>query len=260
MEEQNNKFYEVDILQLFAAIWHRIWAVIIAAVIGAGVGFSVAEFAIAPKYTAQALLYVNNTVSVGGTSVSISASQLTAAQNLVDTYIVILESRSTMNDVIKKAAVDYSYAEMCDMVSAKSVNNTEIFSIAVVGHDPEEATRIANVIADLLPDKISEIVDNSSVRIVDYAVVPATKSSPNTVRFSLVGLVLAAAVVCAIIIIRELTDTQIRSEDYLIQTYHLPILAVIPDLFSTGKRGYYSKYSAYGDTESSKKKGGKGNG
>ena len=259
MEEQNSKFYEVDILQLLAAIWHRIWILIIAAVIGAGAGFSISEFAIAPEYTAKALLYVNNNFSVGNTSVSISASQLTAAQNLVDTYIVILESRNTINDVIKKSGVEYSYNEMCEMISARAVNNTEIFSVSVVSGNPEEATRIANVIADILPDKIAEIVDGSSVRIVDYAVVPSTKSSPNTTRFTAVGLLIAVAVVCAVIIARELTDTQIRSEDYLIQTYHLPILAVIPDLFSTKKSGYYSKYAAYGDTGSSKK-GGKRNG
>ncbi len=254
MEEQNSKFYEIDILQILTAIWHRAWIVVLAAIIGAGAGFSIAEFMITPKYTAQTLLYVNNTsISVGGTSFSISSGELTAAQKLVDTYIVILKSRAVLNEVIKKSSVDYTYQEMRDMISAADVDNTEIFRISVTSTNPEEAQHIANVIAELLPDKIAEIVDGSSVRIVDYAIVPPSKSSPSTLRFTAIGLLLGVFAVCAVIVVRELTDTQIRSEDYLIQTYNLPVLAVIPDLFNTKKTGYYSKYSAYGDTDKSKK-------
>lgn len=258
MEEQNSKFYEIDILQILAAIWHRAWIVVICAIIGAGAGFSVSEFVITPKYQSEALLYVNNSsFTVGGKSISISASELTAAQNLVDTYIVILKSRSTLNEVIKKSGSDYTYEELSDMVSASAVNNTEIFRVTVTSEDPEEAEHIANVIADILPNKIAEIVDGSSVRIVDYAIVPSSKASPSTMRYTAIGLILGLAAVCAVIVIRELTDTQIRSEDYLIQTYHLPVLAVIPDLFSTKKTGYYSKYSAYGDAGKSRKGGDK---
>ena len=258
MEEQNSKFYEIDILQILAAIWHRAWIVVLAAIIGAGAGFSLAEFVVTPKYKSEALLYVNNTsISVGGTSFSISSGELTAAQKLVDTYIVILRSRSTLNDVIKKSGVDYTYEEMREMVAASAVNNTEIFSISVTSEDPEEAERIANVIAKILPEKIAEIVDGSSVRIVDYAIVPSSKDSPSTLRFTAIGLLLGVFAVCAIIVVRELTDTQIRSEDYLIQTYNLPVLAVIPDLFNTKKSGYYRKYSANGDADKSKKEGGK---
>ena len=76
---------------------------------------------------------------------SISSGELTAAQKLVDTYIVILRSRSTLNDVIKKSGVDYSYEEMREMVAASAVNNTEIFSISVTSEDKEEAERIANL-------------------------------------------------------------------------------------------------------------------
>ena len=38
----------------------------------------------------------------------------------------------------------------------------------------------------------------------------------------------------------ELTDEQIHDSDYLIQTYDIPVLAVIPDLLSaTSTNDYY---------------------
>ena len=51
----------------------------------------------------------------------------------------------------------------------------------------------------------------------------------------MLGLVLS----CGAIILMELFDELIHDEDYLIETYHLPILAVVPDLQSTEKSSNY---------------------
>ena len=52
----------------------------------------------------------------------------------------------------------------------------------------------------------------------------------------MLGFVLA----CGIVVIMELTDEQIHDSDYLIQTYDIPVLAVIPDLLSaTSTNDYY---------------------
>lgn len=51
------------------------------------------------------------------------------------------------------------------MVQAEAVNSTEVFSIDVTSPDPQEAELIANAIADILPDRIADIVEGSSVKI-----------------------------------------------------------------------------------------------
>ena len=118
-----------------------------------------------------------------------------------------------------------------------------MFEIQVTSADPEEAERIANCIAELLPGRISEIVEGSSVKIVDYAIVPSHKSSPSISRYTLLGLLLGAVVSCGIIVLMELFDEQIRDEDYVRQTFDLPLLAAIPDLTgkNSGSSYYYSK-------------------
>ena len=71
-------------------------------------------------------MYVNNSnLSVGSTSISLT--DLNAAQSLVDTYIVILKSRPTLEDVIEKANVSYTYEQLESMISASSVDGTEGF-------------------------------------------------------------------------------------------------------------------------------------
>ena len=69
---------------------------------------------IPPKYQASALLYVNNSsISVGSTSISLS--DLSASQTLVDTYIAILKTRLTLDEVAVQAGLDYEYEELEEM-------------------------------------------------------------------------------------------------------------------------------------------------
>ncbi len=241
MKKSSNEFYELDLLQWLQALWHRAWAIVLAAVIGGGAAFSFASFLITPKYEAEALMYVNNSsFSVGSTSFSISNSELSAAQSLVDTYIIILNSRTTLNSVIKEAKLDYSYSELKEMLRAEAVNGTEVFSVKVTSDDPAEAELIANTITHVLPHTIADVVDGSDVRIVDYAVIPSAKASPNVTVYTAIGFLIGFVLMCLVITIQEMTDTLIHSEDYLLETYKLPVLAVVPDLINNKSKGYYS--------------------
>lgn len=247
MKTKTNEFYELDLIQWLRALWRKAWAIILAAIIGGGTAFSVAAFFVTPLYEAETLMYVNNSsFSVGNTSFSISNSELSAAQSLVDTYIIILNSRSTLNEVIEAAGLDYSYAELKEMLHAEAVNGTEVFRVTVTSPKPAEAEQIANTITQVLPNAIADVVDGSDVRIVDYAVIPSEKSSPSVTLYTALGLLLGIVVMCLIITVQEMTDTLIHSEDYLLETYGLPVLAVVPDLTNAKTTGYY----AYGKSES----------
>ena len=151
---KSKDYYEIDLLQVFHTLWHHLWVIILSAILGAAMLFSYATFLVTPKYEAQAMMYVNNSsFSRGNTNAAISNAELIAAQSLVDTYIIILNSRATLDEVISSAALDYSSEELKDMLSAESVNNTEVFSITITSESPQEAALIANTILDILPDK-----------------------------------------------------------------------------------------------------------
>lgn len=237
---------EIDLLKLAGALWHRVWAIILTMVLFGGAAFSYACFFVTPLYESSALMYVNNSsFSVGSTAISLS--DLNASKSLVDTYLVIMKTRMTLNEVIEQAQLNYSYEELRGMIHAASVNGTEVFSITVTSPDPQEAETIANTIVEVLPRKIEKIMDGSSVRAVDYAVVPDRKSSPSITRYTVIGLALGFLASSAIIVLIELMDDQIRSEDDLAQSYDIPLLASIPDLMPSKTRsGYGGYYAAVG--------------
>lgn len=237
-----NEELEIDLLKLLNALWRKAWAILLAAAVFGAATLSFTAAFITPKYKAEALMYVNSSnISVGGAKVSISQSELTAAQTLVDTYIVILNTRTTLEEVIDQTGVDYTYEELKEMISAAAVNSTEVFSIEVTSTNPKEAEMLANTIAQVLPSKIASIVEGSSARIVDYAVEPAEKASPSLTKNTLIGMILGFVVACAIIVVQELMDDVIHDSDYLHQTYDIPVLAVIPDLLSNKSNSEYHK-------------------
>lgn len=229
MEQRGEEYIEIDLGRILNAMWRKAWAIVLAMVLTGGAAFSYAYFRIPARYQASALMYVNNSsFSLGGTSISLS--DLSASKTLVNSYIAILKTRQTMGEVIERSGVPYSCEELAGMVSAASVNATEIFKINVLAPDPVEAALIANTIVEVLPDKIAGIIAGSSVRVVDYAVAPSSKASPNLTAYAVGGMALGFILSCFALFLKELLDDQIHDEEYLLQTYGLPILAVVPEL------------------------------
>lgn len=234
-----NDEMEIDLLHIVQILWHKAWIIALSIILCGTIAFSYAMFMITPLYKAKAMMYVNNSsFSVGSTSFSISSGELSAAKSLLDIYIIILTSRTTLEAVVEKAGLDYTYSQIAGMVSAHSVNSTEVFEITATSPDPAEAKLIVNTITEVLPERISEIVNGSSVRTVDLAVLPTTKDSPNCTKYAAIGLLMGFVLSCAAIILLDLLNSTVRSEDYLIERYHLPVLAVIPDMNSKASRGY----------------------
>lgn len=246
MTERDGRTAKVDIQRLLKTIWSNIWIVIVVAILCGAIVLGVAYYCVTPLYEADTKLYVNNSsITVGSASFSISDSSLNAAQSLVQTYLVILYSRNVLGTVIEEANLPYSYEDLTDMITAESVNNTEIFCVTVSSPSPEEAKEIANTIAVILPGKIASIVEGSSVRVVDYAVLPEKPASPNLVLCTVLGALAGVAISLLIVIVLELMNNTVRSEEYLALVYpKVPLLAVIPDAETKGKsysRGYYRR-------------------
>ncbi len=258
MERQEE--VEIDLRRLALAVWRKAWLVVLSAVLCAALAFAGTYYFVTPLYKASAMFYVNNSsISVGDAAFSLSTGDLSAAKSLVISYIVILESRSCLNDVMDYAGVSYTYGQMKDMVSATAVNNTEVFQITVTSPDPQEAEKIANAIAYILPKKISGIIDGTSAKIVDYAVIPSSPSSPSYTKNAAVGFMIGFVLCAGVIVLMELFDTVVRNEEDIEQVTDLPILASVPDMQLSSSGGYSSYYaSSSGKRTRSKKSGSSG--
>lgn len=258
MEEiEKNEDVEIDIQRLFGAVWHKIWLIILAAVLCAVATVLVTLYFITPEYESSAMFYVNNnSLSLGDTSFSIDSGDITAAKSLVDSYIVILNTPTTLKDVIDYAGVDRTHLELLKMITAEAVNETEIFQVVVTSPDPVEAEKIASAIAHILPKRISNIIEGTSARIVDTAVIPTKPSSPNYTTNTLIGFAVGLVLMTLFVILQEAFDVTIRTEEDMLQVCKHPVLASVPDMSAPGKGGYYNY--GYGNKRGTQRKSASG--
>ena len=254
-EIQQKEEIEIDIGRVFRAVLEKGWVVAVVSVFCAIVAFVGTFFFVTPTYKAAAMFYVNNNAFSVGDSLSISSGDLVTSRGLVDSYIVILKTRDTLNDVIDYAGVDMSYGTLKGMISAEAVNETEIFQVSVTSANPEEAERLANAIAYVLPKRIGNLIDGTSAKVVESAVIPTRPSSPSYTQKTMLGFFLGMLLSVGVIALREIFDITIRSEEDVGQCCKHPILAAVPDMTAPSKGGsYYYGYGAKRGEKSKRKK------
>ncbi len=246
MQNDQEKYFEIDLMRLLAAVWHKAWVIALAAVVCAAAALGITKFLITPMYGADAMLYINNNKTQDQTN-TISSADITASQSLAETYIAILNSRAVLSETLAQADSEYTEGELQDMLSASVVNSTELIEISVTSPDPEEAARLTNAMVDVSSAKMMETVNACNVQIVDYAEVPENPSSPSVMRNTAIGFLLGLLVSVAVVVLMDLTNTVIRSEKDLNTLFEeIPVLGVIPDLNT--KSGGYGSYG-YGHTD-----------
>ena len=232
---------EIDLGRILKAVYRRILVIALTAVFFATLALTYTLYFVTPTYQASAMFYVNNNTTIGGISTSLSYADITASKSLVETYLVILNTRESIEEFIEYAELDYSYEQVRGMISSGGVNDTEIFRVVVTSTNPEEAEIIAYAITQVLPSRISEIVEGSSAKIVDHAVVPTSRSGPNYTKNTLVGLLIGFLLSVAVVALVECLDNTIKSSEDVENCCTYPILASVPEMGSSEKTGHRKK-------------------
>ncbi len=231
---------EIDLSRVMRSVVNRLWLAVFIGVLCAALIFTGSFLLITPQYEASAKFYVNNnSISVDGASLSLSANDLTTSRNLVDSYIIILKTRETLRDVIEYADVNVTCSELKKMIHAESVEDTEIFEVTVTAETPEQAERLANAVAYVLPKRIGTIIEGTSAKVVEEAIVPDHASSPNYKKNAVMGMAFGLISTLGIVALREIFNTSIWTEEDIALACHYPILAIIPDMVNCDKKRHY---------------------
>ena len=163
-------------------------------------------------------------------------NDINASQKLVSTYIEILKSDNVLSKVITETGFTYTPEQIRKMLTASAVNGTEIFEVKITTEDANEAAVIANTIAAVAPEEIIRVVKAGSVELIDEAVPATSPSSPNVLLNTIIGLLLGGVLSVLGVLVAEMLDNRIKTEDDLKKGYDFPILGTIPDLEDAATR------------------------
>ena len=244
MREKTNEInardeIEIDLRKLLAVYVGKWWLILLCGVLAAGISLGVTKYAITPMYRTNVMIYVNNTRAGEKVDV-ISGSNLSASQQLVNTYVNIIKSDTVLSKVIEIGQLSYTPDDIRDMMTTSQVDDTEIFEVHITHEDPEMAAHIANVVATVAPGEIESFVEGSSTKVIDYAKVPEVRYSPSYSKNTVLGGVVGCALALAYVTLRFLMDVRIKDEDDLNQLFDYPILGQVPafDKIDSSKGGY----------------------
>ncbi len=230
-ERMQNDEIEIDLRDILFVLLDKIWIILLSAVIGA-VSFGMYTYAlIEPVYQSQSMLYI----LTKSTSLT-SLADIQVGTQLTNDYVVFVTSRPVVDKVIDNLKLDMTYEEFVSNVSVDNPSNTRILKLTVSHTDPKMAQTIVNELSDVAASRVAEVMDTEAPSIADYGHLAEEPSSPNLVKNSMIGGVLFAFVVIAIIIVAHLMNDSIKTSDDVEKYLGLNVLGSIPLEEGTNKK------------------------
>lgn len=219
-----NDEVEIDLLELFYALRHRLWMILLAAIVGGGIFGAYSKFVLVPQYQSTAMLYI---LSKETTLTSLADLQI--GSQLTQDYKIIVVSRPVLEEVITDLGLNLDYDQLKEKITINNPSDTRILSITAQDADPVVAKSIADTVAETASAYIGDIMEMVPPKMLERGIVPTQKSSPSNTKNALIGAFAAAFVVCGLIVLEVIMNDTIVSEEDVARYLELPVLASIPE-------------------------------
>ena len=225
-EIMENKAFEeeLDLTRIFFALIKRIWIILIIAVVCACGAAGYTHFRIAPTYTSTSSMVV---LTKETTLTSLADLQL--GSQLTKDYTVLITSRPVLETVIDNLEIEMSYKTLKQQISIQNPEDTRILYISVTTNDAKQAKAIVDELASVSALFIGDTLEITPPKIIEEGEVAAAKTGPNLTKNTILGFLGGMVLICAVIIILELLNDSIRSEEDVEKYLGLPVLAVVPN-------------------------------
>ena len=224
-KRNDNEEMEIDLLELLMVMKKHLAAILLAGIVGLVIMFAYTSFLVTPLYSASSMMYV---MPDNSNSNSSTLSDMQVGQQLTSDYSSMIESRSFMEDVIKKLNLTIDYQQLLEKVEVTNPTSSRILQVTVNDPNPQTAADIANEVASVAESKLKEITGMQAIKIYEEAAVPDRPSSPSLKKNCALGLLAGIVLAMAVITILYLLDDTIKTEDDIEKYLGMTTLAVLP--------------------------------
>lgn len=213
----------INIKELFWTLVYRWKLILVAMLLGALLLGAYHAFLLHPVYQADASIFITNNDSV------ITFSDLQLSSELTEDYAKIIKSRTVLKEVIKEMDLDMNFKQLGQLVAVTNPTDSHIITITVTCGDMELCRNIANSLMNVGVERIYQVVGSSEPTVIDYSEAEAVEEiTPGLGSYMAKGGIFGAGVVCALICLRFLTDTTLKTEDDIRKYLRMPVLSVVP--------------------------------
>lgn len=224
---------EISILDIAKILLRRIWFLVVVTVLCAGVALVFTKTLVNEKFMATGSLYV--TANPEATQANVN--DINAAEKLVNSYILVLQSDRVANEILDDTQLEYTKKQLQATLSMNAPNNGQVLKISATTENPEDSITIINSMLKAAPEALKNIAGVGEVAVIDQAV-EAPKVSPSVPKNTLLGALLGLVLSAAIVLIRAMLDRTIKGEKDIEETYKIAVLGCVPDFNDNEKGGY----------------------
>ncbi len=224
MEKTTTNDDTIDLMRLLFALKRRIWLILAVGLIFAFGAAAYTRFLVTPVYTSSSTMLV---LTKETTLASVADLQL--GTQLTKDYSVLIQSRPVLEKTIENLGLDMSYQALRGSISISNPEDTRILSISVNHSDPETAKTIADELASVSSAYIGDKMEVTPPKIIEEGEVPTSKTSPSMRKNTVMGFLAGAVLVCAVVVVLELLNDSIYTEEDVEKYLGLSTFAVVPD-------------------------------
>ncbi len=218
---ENNDVVEIDLMEIFGLMLHRLWLIILCAV---AAGYAVSRFVLTEEYESTTRIYVLNRQNDD----TLTYTDVQLGTQLTKDFREIIKSRYVLEQVIDICGLADSSGSLASRVSVDTQTDTRIVTITVTDTDPARAQYIANELREAAAERIKSVMDIQAVNVVDEANLPTFPSAPSVTKWTAIGFLLGAFLCMAVVLIQFLLDDTIKTSDDIEKYLGLSTLGMIP--------------------------------
>lgn len=239
LEEKGKvKRTEITLMPILNELLKKLWLIGLVAFI-CGIGADIyCHLFIAPSYLSSFTAYVNNAKERN--SDTVTNSDMQARIRIVKTYSQVIKSKAVMQAAIEKMGSGQSANELLSYVQVEPASDSEVITVNVTTENPDFSYELANAIADVAPTYLEDVVEGSSMRIIDSPELPTSSVAPVYAKWLIGGFAGGLILIVLILVIRFIRDDTVKNENDLENYFSLPVVGIIPDMDNAMSANGYS--------------------
>lgn len=219
---------ELDLKELLMLFWNKKVKILLIVAIFMLIGIIYTIGFVTPVYTSSTTLLLATSGNSADKTNTITTTDITLNSKLVSTYSTLIKSKTVLRQVISNLGINISEDELEKNITVSQEKDTEIIRISVTNADATTAAKVANEVAKVFSQRVSEIYKINNVQVVDQAEVDTIPSNINHTKdimiFACVGIVVSVMYV----LIANMLDTTIKTAEEVEKEFKVPVLASIP--------------------------------
>ena len=205
---------EISLVELFDIIKKHFKYIVLTTLATTVIATIYTLFLVTPMYQSSTEILVTQSSSE---NTVVSQADINTSISLINTYEDIIRNNVILDPVIEELDLDMTTGALRDSITVQSESNSQVFSIRVENENPYQAAEITNATAGIFQERIFDIMNVDNVTIISEATPNMNPASPNNLLNIIIGFLLGAMIGIGLVFLRELTDTTVKSEEYVEQ-------------------------------------------